>query len=175
MKRIALTMAVALCIAISHAQTSSIVSGNTAFTIGSVAGTIKGTFDAPKGTFIFDPANLSATQIDISIAASSVFTDHKKRDSDAKGEKYLDVDQFSTIRFMSKNVKATGDGYVATGDLTIKDVVKTVTLPFQMKKNADGTYSLSSTFEINRLDYGVGGKTFMLRNIATVTMDAVAK
>jgi len=175
MKRMIITVAAAIIsAAAAHAQTSSIVSGGTSFAIGSIAGTIQGTFDAPKGKFIFDPANLGTSQIDITIAAASVFTDHTRRDSDAKGEKYLNVERFPTIRFTATKVAAKGHGYVATGTLRIKETTKTVALPFEAKRNGDGSYSLSSTFEINRLDYGIGGKTFMLRNVATVSMDALA-
>ncbi|WP_257667543.1 YceI family protein [Parapedobacter tibetensis] len=175
MKKITLAIMATLLTTAMSAQTASIVSGNTSFSIGSIVGTLQGTFEAPKGKFVFDPANLSATRIDIAIPANSVFTDHKRRDSDAKGEKYLDVERFSTIRFVSTKVEAKDTGFLATGNLTIKDITKTVTLPFDAKKNQDGTYSLSSTFEVNRLDYGVGGKTFMLRNVATVHMDALAR
>ncbi len=175
MKRMMLTLVATLFIAVTAAQTSAIISGNTSFSIGSVAGTVRGTFEAPTGTFVFDPADLSKARIDISIATVSIFTDHKRRDADAKSEKYLGVEQFPTIHFTSTAVTAKGNAYVTTGNLRIKDTTKVVTLPFNAKRNEDGTYSLSSTFEINRLDYGIGGKTFMLRNLATVSMDAVAK
>ncbi len=175
MKRIICYVVTSVFVTALYAQTSTIVSGNTSFRIGSIAGTIQGTFEAPKGKFVFNPANLSSTQIDITIPSSSVFTDHRKRDSDAKSEKYLDVEQFPTIQFTSTTVTAKGDSYLATGDLRIKDTTKTVTLPFEAKRNQDGSYALSSTFDIDRLDYGIGGKTFRLRNVATVIMDAVAK
>ncbi len=79
------------------------------------------------------------------------------------------------IHFKSSKVEKKGDQYQAIGTLTIRDVSKTVTLPFDAKKNADGSYAISSTFDINRLDYKVGESNWKLKDVVTVTMKAVIK
>jgi hypothetical protein len=50
-----------------------------------------------------------------------------------------------------------------------------VTLPFDAKKNADGGYSLTSTFDVNRLDYKIGEKDWKLKDIVTVNLQATIK
>jgi len=158
-----------------QAQTSKIVSGSTGFSVKYVLGTCNGTFDAPKGTAIFDEKNVSASSFNITVTASSFNTGNNSRDKDMKSEKYFFVSKYPDIRFKSSKVEKDGTRYKATGTLTIRDVSKTVTFPFEAKKNTDGTYALSATFEINRLDYNIGEKDWKLKDIVKVDLKAVIK
>ena len=158
-----------------HAQTSKVVSGSTDFSVKFILGTCNGTFDAPKGTAIFDPNNLNASAFNLTVTTNSFKTNSNARDKDMKSDKYFDVAKYPEIRFKSSKIEKKGDKYQAIGSLAIKDVSKSVTLPFEAKKNADGSYALSSTFEINRLDYNVGESNWKLKDIVTVTMKAVIK
>ena len=159
----------------TQAQTTKIISGSTDFNVKFVLGTCNGTFDAPKGTAIFDPNNLNSSSFNLTVAANTFKTNSNGRDKDMKSEKYFDVAKYPEIRFKSSKVEKKGDKYQAIGSLTIKDVSKTVTLPFEAKKNADGTYALSSTFEINRLDYKIGESNWKLKDVVTVSIKAVIK
>ncbi|WP_159472272.1 YceI family protein [Dyadobacter sp. 3J3] len=157
------------------AQTSKVTSGSTDFSVKFVLGTCNGTFDAPKGSAIFDPNNLNASAFNLTIAANSFKTNSNGRDKDMKSDKYFDVAKYPEIRFKSSKIEKKGDKYQAIGTLTIRDVSKTVTLPFDAKKNADGSYAVSGTFDINRLDYKVGESNWKLKDVVTVTVKAVIK
>jgi polyisoprenoid-binding protein YceI len=157
------------------AQTSKVISGSTDFSVKFILGTCNGTFDAPKGSANFDPNNLNTSAFNLSVATNSFKTNSNSRDKDMKSDNYFDVAKYPEIRFKSSKIEKKGDKYQAIGSLTIKDVSKTVTLPFEAKKNADGSYSLNSTFEINRLDYKVGESNWKLKDVVTVTMKAVIK
>ena len=159
----------------AFAQTSRVVSGSTKFSVKFVLGTCNGTFDAPKGKLIFDQSNQGNASFDLTIAANTFKTNNNTRDKDMKSEKYFHVEKYPNIHFKSTKVEGKGAKYNATGTLTIRDVSKTVTLPFEAKKNSDGSYNLTSTFDINRLDYHLGEKDWKLKDIVTVTLDAVAK
>lgn len=70
--------------------------------------------------------------------------------------------QFPTATFQSTAVKASGDTFDVTGDLTIKGVKKSVTL--KLKRNATGEdpwKNVRTGFDgelvINRNDFGVNG------------------
>lgn len=168
----------ALCLAAcfqTHAQTSKIVSGSTDFSVKFVLGTCKGTFDAPKGSVVFDPEHVNSSSFNLSVAANTFKTNSNARDKDMKSDKYFDVAKYPEIRFKSSKIEKKGDQFQATGTLTIKDVSKTVTIPFEAKKNNDGGYALSGTFELNRLDYKVGESNWKLKDIVTVTVKAIIK
>jgi len=160
---------------IAFGQTSKIVSGSTKFKVKYVLGTCDGTFDAPKGSAAFNEKSPENASFDITIAASTFKTGNNSRDKDMKSDKYFDVEKYPNIHFKSTKVEKTNGKYEATGKLTIRDVTKTVSLPFEAKKNADGTYALSSTFEVNRLDYKIGTKDWKLKDVVTVDLKAVIK
>ncbi|HEV7378179.1 MAG TPA: YceI family protein [Dyadobacter sp.] len=155
-----------------YAQTSRVISGATRFSVKFVLGTCDGTFDAPKGTAVFDENNPGKSSFNLTINASSFQTGNKSRDKDMKSEKYFDVAKFPEIKFKSSKIEKSGKGYHATGTLTIRDVSKNVTLPFDAKKSKDGGYSLTSQFEINRLDYKIGEKDWKLKDLVSVKIAA---
>ena len=92
-----------------------------------------------------------------------------------KSDKYFWVEKYPDIHFKSSKVEKKGDKYQATGTLTMRDVSRTVTLPFDAKKNSDGSYALTSSFDINRLDYKIGEKDWKLKDIVTVNLQATIK
>lgn len=157
------------------AQTGKIISGSTDFSVKFILGTCNGTFDAPKGAAIFDPDHLNTSAFNLTVQANTFKTNSNARDKDMKSDKYFDVSKYPEIRFKSSRIEKKGDRYQAIGTLTIKDVSKTVTLPFEATKNADGSYALASTFDINRLDYKVGESNWKLKDLVTVTIKAIIK
>ncbi len=134
------------------AQTSKIVSGSTKFSVKFILGTCNGTFDAPRGEAVFNEKSPETASFDIKIAASTFKTNNNSRDKDLKSDKYFWVEKYPDIHFKSSKVEKKDGKYQATGTLTMRDVSKTMTLPFDAKKNADGGYSLTSTFDVNRLE-----------------------
>ena len=160
---------------IGFSQTSKILSGSTAFSVKFILGTCNGTFDAPKGSLIFNEKNPEASSINLTIAANSFATNNNSRDKDMKSAKYFYVSKYPEIRFKSSKVEKKDGNYQTTGTMTIRDVSKTVTLPFNVKKNADGSYQLSSKFDINRLDYNIGEKDWKLKDIVTVDLTSIIK
>lgn len=157
------------------AQTSKIVSGSTKFSVKFILGTCNGTFDAPRGEAVFSEKNPESAQFDVRIAANTFKTNNNSRDKDMKSDKYFWVEKYPDIHFKSSKVEKKGDKYQATGTLTMRDVSKTVTLPFDAKKNADGSYALTSSFDVNRLDYKIGEKDWKLKDIVTVNLQATIK
>lgn len=157
------------------AQTAKIVSGSTKFSVKFILGTCNGTFDAPRGEAVFNEKNPENASFDVRIAANTFKTNNNSRDKDLKSSKYFWVEKYPDIHFKSAKVEKKGEHYQTTGTLTMRDVTKTVSLPFDAKKNADGSYSLTSTFDINRLDYKIGEKDWKLKDIVTVNLQANIK
>lgn len=156
-------------------QTSAVVSGKTEFSIKYWAGICEGTFNAPKGKMVFDPARPEATQIDVSIPAGSFHTGNKMRDKDVKDKKYLDAASFPTISFRSSKVFFKEGTYYANGTLSIKGTSRQVQLPFKATKNKDGSYSITSKFVIDRTDYKVGTNGATMKNEVRLNISAVIK
>ena len=175
MRVVIILMSMVAAAYITTAQTSAVVSGKTAFSIKYWAGTCDGTFDAPKGKMKFDPTDLSASEIDVTIPVASFNTGNSTRDKDMKEKKYFNASAFPQIRFTSTKITDKGGTYYADGALTIKGVTQRVSLPFKAVKKSDGSYAITSTFKLNRLDFKVGTETITMKDMVTLNISAIIK
>ena len=90
---------------------------------------VTGRFDKFTGTFNWDKADPTATKIVIDIDATSVNTNHQKRDDHLRTADFFDVANHPTARFESTSVEVTGDNTaVVKGNLTIRGVTKEVAI-----------------------------------------------
>jgi polyisoprenoid-binding protein YceI len=120
--------------------------------------TVKGRFADVQGTIVI-PDNGQAT-VEVAIRTASIDTRVDQRDGHLKSADFFDVEKHPEIRFKSTRVERTSDGYTLSGDLTIKDVTRPVTLavteegagvdPWGNQKAA-----FSATGKINRGDFGL--------------------
>jgi polyisoprenoid-binding protein YceI len=122
---------------------------------------VKGRFGTLSGTVDYDPEKPEASQIDVTIDATSVDTRDEKRDAHLRSPDFFDTEKFPTLTFKSTSVKKTDDGFAATGDLTIHGVTKPVTLevetPSAQSKDPWGNTRIgtSAHAKINRTDFGL--------------------
>jgi polyisoprenoid-binding protein YceI len=175
MKSVMIALVLLLSSAGGFAQTSRVVSGKTGFSIKYWAGTCEGTFGAPQGTVKFDPNNLPASSINVTVAASSFHTGNKMRDKDVKDEKYLNAAAHPSITFRSSRITGKGTSYTAEGTLSIKGTSRKVSIPFKAEKRSDGGYNITSNFSINRLDYNVGKDGPTMKDLVSLSISAVIK
>jgi polyisoprenoid-binding protein YceI len=122
---------------------------------------VKGRFGTLSGTVDYDPEKPEASQIDVTIDATSIDTRDEKRDAHLRSPDFFDTEKFPSLTFKSTSVKKTDDGFAATGDLTIHGVTKSVTLevegPSESNKDPWGNTRIgaSATAKINRKDFGL--------------------
>lgn len=120
---------------------------------------VSGTFDEFQGQIHYDPENVTGSAVEVTIQAASINTRHDERDEHLRSPDFLAVEQFPTIVFKSKSIRETDDGFVAVGELTIRDVTRTVEIPFEVYgpvTNPWGQEVMGATgnITINRMDYG---------------------
>ena len=88
-----------------------------------------GRFNEFSGEFSYDPANPENASISVDIQTPSVDSNHAERDKHLRGDKFLDVKQFPTAKFVSTRVEAISEDKAKVyGNLTLKDVTKEVVL-----------------------------------------------
>jgi polyisoprenoid-binding protein YceI len=121
--------------------------------------TVRGRFaGAVNGAIHYDPADIGKSSVTAVIAAASIDTDNQMRDNDLRSAHFFDVEKYPELKFQSTKVEKRGDGYVAIGNLTIKDVTKQIELPFTLTEaDVKGRKKLGveAGITINRLDYHV--------------------
>ncbi|GGG42334.1 YceI family protein [Bizionia arctica] len=132
--------------------------------------TVKGTFQNMTGTFNFNPNNLENSNFDICIEATTINTGNNKRDEHLKSADFFNVEKYLEICFKSTSVIKHDNHYLTKGNLTILGVTKMVEIPFEFANNI-----FTGTFELERLDYGIGEDTgtFMVGSTAKITITSV--
>jgi polyisoprenoid-binding protein YceI len=122
--------------------------------------TVRGTFADFEGTATINTAVPADSKVNLTIKADSFSTGSADRDGHVKAADFFDVENFPTLSFNSTKVERDGDEWTITGDLTIKDVTRPVTLSFeQLGSSRDPFGNLRVGFEggatINRKDWGL--------------------
>ncbi len=116
-----------------------------------------------------NPASLGTSQLSGSLTVSSISTNNNKRDEHLLSEDYFEAEKFPTITLTSSQLSKAGDGYVWQGTLKIKETEKTVSIPFQIEEKGDHLLLLGE-FTINRIDYGVGKKSWLMNQKVFITL-----
>ena len=90
---------------------------------------MQGEFTKISGQVVLDDADVTKSTVNVTIDVASVDTRVSRRDDDLKSPNFFEVAKYPTITFQSTKITKAGDGKLTvTGNLTIKDVTKEVTL-----------------------------------------------
>ncbi len=99
--------------------------------------------------------------IDATIKVASINTDNERRDGHLKSDDFFNAEKFPEIKFRTTSFEKVSDNkYKIKGDLTMRDVTKSVTFDGVYNgsiKGMRGTTisSWKATISINRFDYGL--------------------
>ena len=120
---------------------------------------VRGAFNEVEGSASTAPG-LADASIQVTIQAASVDTRSADRDGHLKSADFFDVEKYPTITFKSTDVKADGSDLVVTGDLTIMETTKPVTIEFEYNGSAVDPFGNTRIgFEgktvVNRKDFGL--------------------
>jgi polyisoprenoid-binding protein YceI len=123
---------------------------------------VKGKFSGLSGVLKLDENDYTHSTVEVSIPAASVSTVDAKLDAHLKDADFFDVEKFPTLTFKSTSIRSVGGrDYAVTGDLTIRGVIKSVTLSAidvsEPAKNPWGNQriGLSASAKVNRKDFGL--------------------
>jgi polyisoprenoid-binding protein YceI len=123
--------------------------------------TVRGQFGEFEGTGVVDAANPSASSAKVVIKAASIDTGVADRDGHLRSGDFLDTEAFPELTFTSTEVQLVdGTTFRVTGDLTIKDATRPVTIDLEHTGVARDPFgNLRAGFEgettINRKDWGL--------------------
>ncbi|QMU65081.1 MAG: YceI family protein [Flavobacteriaceae bacterium] len=128
-------------------------------------GSHHGTVSLKQGSLIIKDGAI--TSGDFVIDMASIKNEDLSPDYGAKLVKHLssddffDIEKFPTARFIITSVEQKEDTLAVTGNLTIKDVTKSITIPATLTEEGAKIFK-SDTFAIDRADFNVkyGSKRF---------------
>jgi polyisoprenoid-binding protein YceI len=123
--------------------------------------TVKGRFSDIEGTITLDEAYPEQSHAEAVIDATTIDTRSEQRDVHLRSADFFDVETFPTISFKTTGVEVLGQERAkVTGDLTIKDVTRPVTLDVTVNGYGQNPWGLevagfSAETTINRKDFGL--------------------
>jgi polyisoprenoid-binding protein YceI len=122
---------------------------------------VRGAFNEFEGTATIDGTDPALSHVQVTINAASIDTRNAQRDEHLRGNDFLAMAEYPQITFTSTSVSQTGDDtFEVTGDLTIKGVTNTITVPFEFEGAAKDPFGnervgFEGSVAINRKDYGI--------------------
>ena len=135
--------------------------------------TVDGHFEKSTHTIRFNPKQLATSTLEGTISVASLRTGIVLRDRHLLGRQYFRADAYPEISMRSKSISSQGKGtYLGVFDITIKDSVKEVKVPFRIEKQGQTTH-YKARFTLNRLDFGLGEQSLVLADEVTVLVDVV--
>ena len=122
---------------------------------------VEGRFKDFTGTVNFDDKDITKSTVQFTAKIASIDTGVDARNDHLKTADFFDAAKYPDMKFVSTKVERKGkDKYILTGDLTIKDVTKTISFPFTLtgavKDPWGGTrFGIQAETVINRQDYNI--------------------
>lgn len=123
--------------------------------------TVRGSFNDVTGDVRVDVDDLDGSTAQVTLKAASVDTRNGQRDDHLRSPDFFDVERFPDITFVSTNIEEIRErAYIVSGDLTIRDVTKQITIPLELGGvMVDAFGAVRAGFEgsrrVNRRDYGL--------------------
>jgi polyisoprenoid-binding protein YceI len=122
---------------------------------------VRGQFPDLSGTLHLDEADPAASSAEVTLSVASLTTAQDQRDEHLRGPDFFDADRYPTITFRSTAVESLGDDrYRLTGDLTIRDVTRPVTIDLEHTGAAQDPFGnarvgFEGKVQVNRKDWGL--------------------
>ena len=118
--------------------------------------TFTGTLPGFSTRVSFDPADLAAARLDVTIPLAGAVTGNTDRDSTLQTTDFFNVAKFAQARYTASGFRSLGgDRYAADGTLELRGVKKPVTLTFTWTPGSKPVLAGKAT--VPRLAFGVGG------------------
>jgi polyisoprenoid-binding protein YceI len=123
---------------------------------------VKGEFTKITGKLVLDESNITKSQVEAFIDATTINTREPDRDTHLKSADFLDVEKFPNLSFKSTQISKNGENELSVeGDLTMRGVTRKVVFevegPSPPTKDPWGNtrIGLSATTRVNRKDFGL--------------------
>src|SRR5438876_2060225 len=122
--------------------------------------TVKGRIADVEGTINADEGNPANSSVEATLKGASIDTRTEQRDQHLRSADFLHVEQYPEIKFRSTRIEGDRDELKLTGDLTIRDVTRPITLDVKFEGQTKDPWGgerigFSATGKIDRRDFGL--------------------
>lgn len=164
MKKITLSLAAILLSISSFAQNWKLDPAHTSIHFSAsylVITDVEGEFKKFDGIFSSAKPDWTDLKAEVTAQVSSITTGNDMRDNHLKSDDFFNAEKYPVITFKSKSVKMIDKNkYILTGDLTLRDVTRTVELPVVYGGTVKDPWGnikagFKATGKINRKDFNL--------------------
>lgn len=148
--------------------------GEVIFKVRNAGIDVTGTIDITELHIMFDEKNPGKSQVLATADPNKINTGITIRDNHLRRADYFDVLHYPTIKLQSTDFKKVGKYFEGRFDLTIKNVTKSVVIPFTRKQKNDSVI-FNGSFVIKRSDFHLGEDSAILGELVTVYFSVVEK
>ena len=129
------------------------------FSVRHLMSKVRGSFTDFTGV-VTTTDNPATSSVEVVISSPSITTHNEQRDAHLRSADFFDPSRGGELRFVSRSISESADGYTITGDLTINGITKSVDLAAEflgVDVDAFGATRLGAeaTTSIDRRDFGV--------------------
>jgi polyisoprenoid-binding protein YceI len=130
------------------------------FAVRHLMSRVRGTFSDVSGQIVTSPDPSASTAVAV-IAVSSVSTGSQMRDDHLRSGDFFDADRYPVMRFASRALRRADEGWVLSGELTIRDVTRPLDLEVEfLGTDPDGLQGeprigFSARAAVSRRDFGI--------------------
>ncbi len=122
--------------------------------------TVKGRIADVEGTIVSDEKSPRNSSVEATLKAVSIDTRTDQRDQHLRSADFLNAEQFPEIKFRSTRIEGDKERFKLTGDLTIRDVTRPITLDVQFEGRTKDPWGgdrigFSASGKIDRRDFGL--------------------
>ena len=122
--------------------------------------TVKGRIADVVGTIYTDEKDPKKSSVQATLKAASLDTRTDQRDQHLRSADFLNAEVYPEVTFRSTRIEGDKANFKLTGDLTIRDVTKPVTLDVQFEGKTKDPWGgervgFSGTGKIDRRDFGL--------------------
>ncbi len=140
------------------------------FKIKNMGFSVKGKFKKVSISSNFNSNDLENSFIKSTILVNSIDTGNKKRDKHLINKDFFEVSTYEEIQLTSSKIKkVSANNYQLTAKLTVKNTTKEIVVPLQVVETGSSV-TITSSFSINRLDYGVGKSSWTLSDMVKIQL-----
>ncbi len=140
------------------------------FKIKNIGLNVDGTFSNVAISSNFNKDDVSNSFLNATIKVNSLDTGNNTRNKSLSEKDYFDTSNYPDIVLKSTKIKKESvSKYILTAQLTIKNTTKTITIPLQFSEN-ENSITLTSYFTLNRRDYTVGKKSWVMSDTVKINV-----
>jgi polyisoprenoid-binding protein YceI len=122
--------------------------------------TVRGRLAEFEGTIVADEQHIADSSVEVTFKAASIDSRSEQRDGHLRSADFLDVERFPAVTFRSTRVEGSKQQFKVTGDLTIRDVTRPITLDVSFEGTGKDPWggtrsSFSASGKFDRREFGL--------------------